>query len=146
MVRYFHIFVLKNSKSLLFHCIFEMCAQVLYVFAPKRVIPSWLIVAIVPFASDALVKATLLFQHLEVWIQKAEPMRDAPEALAKSEGVFSKIWKGTKAGTKTGAIVGGIGTAEKYLQGGKEAKLAADNKELGKALTSKEADYSQIFA
>jgi hypothetical protein len=43
-------------------------------------------------------------------------------------------------------VVGGIGTAEKYLQGGKEAELAADNKELGKALTSQEADYSQIFA
>jgi hypothetical protein len=71
---------------------------------------------------------------------------NAPEALAKSEGVFSKIWKGAKAGTKTGAIVGAIGTGEKYLQGGKEAKLAADNKELGKALTSQEADYSQIFA
>ena len=70
----------------------------------------------------------------------------APEALAKSEGVFSKIWKGTKAATKTGVVVGGIGTAEKYLQGGKEAELAADNKELGKALTSQEADYSQIFA
>jgi hypothetical protein len=71
---------------------------------------------------------------------------NAPEALAKSKGVFSKIWKGAKAGTKTGAIVGAIGTGEKYLQGGKEAKLAADNKELGKALTSQEADYSQIFA
>ena len=70
----------------------------------------------------------------------------APEALAKSEGVFSKIWKGAKAATKTGVVVGGIGTAEKYLQGGKEAELAADNKELGKALTSQEADYSQIFA
>jgi hypothetical protein len=69
----------------------------------------------------------------------------APEALAKSEGVFSKIWKGAKAATKTGVVVGGIGTAEKYLQGGKEAELAADNKELGKALTSQEADYSQIF-
>lgn len=70
----------------------------------------------------------------------------APEALAKSEGVFKRIWKGAKAGTKTGVVVGGIGTAEKYLQGGKEVKLAADNKELGKALTSQEADYSQIFA
>jgi hypothetical protein len=70
----------------------------------------------------------------------------APEALAKSEGTFSRIMKGAKAGAKTSAIVGGIGTAEKYLQGGKEAKLATDNKELAKALTSQEADYSQIFA
>jgi hypothetical protein len=76
----------------------------------------------------------------------SKSVSNAPEALAKSEGVFSKIWKGAKAGTKTGVVVGGIGTAEKYLQGGKESKLAADNKELGKALTSQEADYSQIFA
>jgi hypothetical protein len=76
----------------------------------------------------------------------SKSVSNVPEALAKSEGVFSKLWKGAKAGTKTGVVVGGIGTAEKYLHGSKEAELAADNKELGKALTSQEADYSQIFA
>lgn len=73
-------------------------------------------------------------------------MGDTVEALAKSKGVFNRILKGAKSGLKTTAMVGGIGTAEKYIQGGKEVKSATSSEELGKALTSQEVDYSKIFS